>query len=153
MRPRAVSVPARATTVVLTLLFAVAPPAGSAGGESFVTLFDTQVRAEALATVTVTCARYAWDVTGREAAHRIVRDGCFRAAIPLPATAAITDVRGLRARVFARGGKNNAVAARLTRVNTVFALDERFVPGPPILRWQGAALLRPGGHAFELSLP
>ena len=87
------------------------------------------------------------------AGHRIVRDGCFRAAIPLPATAAITDVRGLRARVFAREGKTNATAARLTRVNTVFALDERFVPGPPILRWQGAALLRPGGHAFELSLP
>jgi len=115
---------------MLTLLFAVALPAGSAGGEFFVTLFDTQVRAEALATVTVSCARCAWDVTGREAGDRIVRDGCFRAAIPLPAT-----------------------AARLTRVNTVFALDERFVPGPPILRWQGAALLRPGGHAFELPVP
>jgi hypothetical protein len=85
--------------------------------------------------------------------YRIVRDGCFRAAIPLPPAATVKDVRAIRARVFARDGKNNTATARLTRINTIFALDERFVPGTPILHWEGAAQLRPGGPPLELPIP
>ncbi len=85
--------------------------------------------------------------------YRIVRDGCFRAAIPLPATATVKDVRALRAQVFAREGKTNTAPARVTRINTVFMLDERFVPGTHILRWEGTAHLRPGGPPFELRVP
>jgi hypothetical protein len=84
---------------------------------------------------------------------RIVRDGCFRAAIPLPPDAAIRDVRAIRAQVFAREGKTNTLPARLTRINTLFMLDEHFVPGAPILHWEGAAQLRPGGPLLELPIP
>jgi hypothetical protein len=84
---------------------------------------------------------------------RIVRDGCFRAAIPLPAHATIRDVRALRAQVFARAGKNNATPARLTRINTAFMLDDHFVPGTSILHWEGAAELQPGGPPVELAIP
>jgi hypothetical protein len=84
---------------------------------------------------------------------RIVRDGCFRGAIPLPPDATIKDVRVIRAQVFAREGKTNTAPARLTRINTVFTLDEHFVPGTPILHWEGAAQLRPGGPLLELPIP
>lgn len=86
-------------------------------------------------------------------AYRIVRDGCFRAAIPLPAGATIKDVRGIRAEVFAREGKTNTAPARLTRINTVFTLDEHLAPGPPMLRWEGQTELRPGGPPFDLPIP
>ena len=69
---------------------------------------------------------------------RIVRDGCFRAAIPLPARATIKDVRAIRAEVFARPGKANGAPARLVRINTLFALDEHFVPGTPAIHWTGS---------------
>jgi hypothetical protein len=82
--------------------------------------------------------------------YRIVRDGCFRGAIPLPERATIKDVRAVRVEVFARQGRTNIAPARLTRINTVFALDERFVPGTPILRWMGEALLQPGGPPLEV---
>ena len=85
--------------------------------------------------------------------YRIVRDGCFRAAIPLPPAAAIKDVRAIRAQVFARDGKNNTAPARLTRINTIFALDEHFAPGTSILHWEGAADLRPGAPVLELPIP
>jgi hypothetical protein len=85
--------------------------------------------------------------------YRIVRDGCFRAAIPLPAGAGIKNVRGIRAQVFAREGRTNSAPARLTRINTVFALDEHFVPGPSVLHWEGTAQLRPGGPPLDLPIP
>lgn len=85
--------------------------------------------------------------------YRIARDGCFRAAIPLPHGATRHDVRSIRAQVFAREGKTNTAPARLTRINTIFMLDERFVPGTPILHWEGAAELQPGGPVLELPIP
>jgi hypothetical protein len=85
--------------------------------------------------------------------YRIVRDGCFRVSIPLPAGATIKDVRGVRAQAFAREGKTNTAPAQLTHINTVFALDEEFVPGLPLLRWEGATELRPGGPPFDLPVP
>jgi hypothetical protein len=85
--------------------------------------------------------------------YRIVRDGCFRAAIPLPPDATLKDVRAIRAQVFPREGKNNAAPARLMRINTLFMLDEHFVPGRPMLHWESTALLRPGGPPLELPIP
>ena len=84
---------------------------------------------------------------------RIVRDGCFRAAIPLPPNATIKDVRAIRAQVFAREGKTNTLPARLTRINTLFMLDEQFVPSRPLLHWESTAQLRPGGPLLELPIP
>ena len=94
-----------------------------------------------------------WISSDRGRAYRIARDGCFRAAVPLPASATIKDVRGVRVQVFARDGKTNSAPARLSRINTLFALDDRFVPGASILRWQGDALLQPGGAPFEVPIP
>jgi hypothetical protein len=83
-------------------------------------------------------------------AYRITRDGCFRAAVPLPAA---TDARGIdavRVQAFAREGKPPMAEARLTRINTVFMLNDRFIPGKPLLHWTGSATLRAGGPPFEI---
>ena len=87
------------------------------------------------------------------AEYRIARDGCHRGAIPLPDASTIADVRAIRVQVFATEGKRDAAPATLTRINTVFTLDHRFVPGASILQWRGAAPLRPGGAPFELPIP
>jgi hypothetical protein len=87
------------------------------------------------------------------AEYRIARDGCYRGAIPLPEANTIADVRAIRVHVFARVDASTAEPATLTRLNTVFALDDRFVPGPSILQWHGTASLRPGDTPFELPVP
>jgi hypothetical protein len=84
---------------------------------------------------------------------RIVRDGCFRAAIPLPPNSSIKDVRAIRAQVFSREGKPDTAPARLTRINTLFMLDEHFVPGKSLFHWEGTAQLKPGGPPIELPIP
>jgi hypothetical protein len=95
-----------------------------------------------------------WISSDRDQAdYRIVRDGCYRGAIPLPDANTIKDVRAIRAQVFTRESKANPAPATLTRINTVFALDQRFVPGASILTWRGAAPLLPGGAPFELLVP
>jgi hypothetical protein len=82
--------------------------------------------------------------------YRIVRDGCFRAAIPLPGNASARDVSAVRVQAFARKDKPTNTPSRFTRLNRVFALDERFAPGQDVLRWTGTVLLRPGGPPFEI---
>ena len=95
-----------------------------------------------------------WMSSDRDVAeYRIVRDGCHRGAIPLPDASTIQDVRAIRVQVFSREGKTNAAPATLTSINTVFALDHRFVPGASILQWRGAASLLPGGAPLELLIP
>jgi hypothetical protein len=87
------------------------------------------------------------------AEYRIIRNGCFRAAIPLPANAGVKDVRALRVDAFARSGKAADATARLHAINSVFALDDGFVPGRSILKWEGQAILRPGGPPLEIPIP
>ena len=82
--------------------------------------------------------------------YRIVRDGCFRAAIPLPETASAGDVRAVRVQAFPRKDKPASTPSRFTRLNRVFTLNERFEPGPDVLRWVGTAILKPGGPPFEM---
>ena len=89
--------------------------------------------------------------------YRIVRDGCFRAAVPLPAGAHAGDVRALRVRAFTRPSDNDAPApmpnpVRITRVNTLFVLDEHYRPGAALLRWTGAATIAPDGDPFDLPI-
>jgi hypothetical protein len=86
-------------------------------------------------------------------AYRIARDGCYRAAIPLPEANTIADVRTIRVQVFARADATTDGPATLTRINKVFALDHDFVPGPSIVQWRGTARLRPGDGPFELPIP
>jgi hypothetical protein len=81
--------------------------------------------------------------------YRIVRDGCFRAAIPLPGATGAHDVSVVRFQAHPRKDRASGIS-RITRLNRVFFLDERFAPGPSILQWEGAASLTPGGLPLEI---
>ena len=90
--------------------------------------------------------------------YRIVRDGCFRAAIPLPAAARVADIRGIRALAYERPpaeGKApiRPTPVRLTSINKVFMLDEQFVPGPTLCTWRGTEMISAGGAPFEVKIP
>jgi len=91
-----------------------------------------------------------WHASDRGvAAYRIVRDGCFRAAIPLPDSASAGDVSSIRFEAHPRPDRQ-AGTSRITRVNRVFALDGRFMPGPSLARWEGSATLTPGGTPLDI---
>lgn len=84
------------------------------------------------------------------AEYRIARDGCFRAAVPLPAAHDVDDIRALRVQAFARPDKPLNTPVRFSRLNTLFGLDDRYTPRPSRLSWNGAVDLHPGGPPFEL---
>ena len=90
--------------------------------------------------------------------YRIVRDGCFRAAIPLPAATRVADIRGIRALAYERPpaeGKPpvRPTPVRLTSITKVFMLDEQFVPGPTLCSWRGTETISAGGAPFEVKIP
>ena len=92
----------------------------------------------------------AWQSSDRGVAeYRVVRDGCFRAAIPLPATAGARDVSAIRFQAHARKDRA-AGTSRITRLNRVFSLDERFAPGPSVMQWEGSGSLTPGGKPLDI---
>jgi hypothetical protein len=84
---------------------------------------------------------------------RIVRDGCFRAAVPLPPNATVGDVRGVRVQAYERQNRRASTPIRFTRLNTLFGLDDQYVPGPPLVTWVGAADLSAGGPPLEIPVP
>ena len=90
-------------------------------------------------------------------AYRIARDGCFRAAIPLPPGTRLHHITGLRAQAYpsrsAADEPPDAVApAYLFRLNKVFMLDDRYRPGPSRFEWTGSITLTPDGPPVELPL-
>jgi hypothetical protein len=90
--------------------------------------------------------------------YRIARDGCFRAAIPVPASVDAQDVRAIRAQAHVRPPREGsapppATPVRLRRINQVFMLDDRYRPGETRLRWQGDRTLEPGGPPAEFAIP
>jgi hypothetical protein len=90
--------------------------------------------------------------------YRIVRDGCFRVAVPVPDGTRAADVRALRLHAYPRPpaeGKPSAPSGpvRLTHINKVFMLDQQFIPGPSILRLQATASIDAGGSPFEVQIP
>ena len=90
--------------------------------------------------------------------YRIVRDGCFRIATPLPAGTRASDIRAIRVQAFERPPADGAAPAapdpvQLTRINKMFMLDERYVPGPSILKWEGSQTIRAGSAPFEVRIP
>jgi hypothetical protein len=91
-----------------------------------------------------------WTWADRGRGYGITRDGCFRGAVPLPNGSQLADVKAVGARAFERSGRPAKAPARLTRINQVFALDDRFVPGPSIAGWQGSIELRPDSAPFEV---
>jgi len=90
--------------------------------------------------------------------YRIVRDGCFTIATPLPAGTRPSDIRAIRVHAFERPpaeGKPRVAAdpVTFTRINKVFMLDEHDLPGPSILKWEGMQTIRAGGDPFEVRVP
>jgi hypothetical protein len=90
--------------------------------------------------------------------YRIQRDGCFRAAVPVPEGTRIADVRALRLHAYARPPAEARPSTppgpvRLTHINKVFMLDQHFIPGPSILRLQATASIDAGGSPFEVQIP
>ena len=90
--------------------------------------------------------------------YRIVRDGCFRIATPLPSGTRASDIRALRVQAFERPPVEGSAPASpnpvvVTRINKVFMLDELFLPGPSILRWEGPVSIPVGGAPFEVRIP
>jgi hypothetical protein len=90
--------------------------------------------------------------------YRIVRDGCFTIATPLPAGTRPADIRAIRVHAFERPpaeGKPRVAAdpVMFTRINKVFMLDEHDLPGPSILKWEGSQAIRAGGEPFEIRVP
>jgi hypothetical protein len=89
--------------------------------------------------------------------YRIVRDGCFRAAAPLPDGVAESDIDAVRAHAFERPSRNGTPEAApgpvtLNRINAVFMLDEAYRPRPSLLRWTGRTSIPPGGQ-WGVSIP
>lgn len=85
--------------------------------------------------------------------YRIVRDGCFRAAVPLPDPAAARDIRAVRVHAHARPGTQSTTPVRFTRLNTLFGLTGQYAPGPRLVNWQGNTELRPGDPPLEIPVP
>jgi hypothetical protein len=84
-------------------------------------------------------------------AFRVVRTGCFRGAVPLPASAGRP--QAVRFRAFSRAAKDATPSpprVRLTRVNRLFALDDRFQPKPSLFSWTGDIPLAVDGDWYEL---
>jgi hypothetical protein len=87
---------------------------------------------------------------------RIVRSGCFRGAVPLPAGSGAPEA--VRLKAYALPPKANAApssgapAVTLTRVNRVFTLDDGYVPTPSLFSWTGTSPLAIDGNPVEFSL-
>lgn len=89
--------------------------------------------------------------------YRITRNGCFRAAVPLQAGMTPRDVRALRVQAFEKPSSSGSTPTpsgpvRLARINKVFMLDEHYIPGDPLLRWEGPATLVAGGAPLEVPI-
>jgi hypothetical protein len=90
--------------------------------------------------------------------YRIVRDGCFRIATPLPVGTRPADIRAIRVLAHDRpparsGGPAAPGFVNLTRINKAFMLDDTFVPGKSILHWEGHQAIPLGGEPFEVKIP
>jgi hypothetical protein len=86
-------------------------------------------------------------------------NGCFRAAVPLPAGARPEEIRALRFRARTRPNREGEPAlpkgsgsARLLRVNKVFLLGDDDQPRPSLFSWTGELALVPEGPALELRI-
>ena len=91
---------------------------------------------------------------------RVARDGCFRAAVALPAGTRAEALQAVRVRAHTRlPGRDEARLpagtgwARLTRINRAFLLNDDYTPGPDRLTWTGDARLPAEGPALELPFP
>jgi len=74
---------------------------------------------------------------------RVARSGCFRGAVPVPATASAPDA--VRFRAYSLPPKDGQTpgpaSVRLTRVNRVFVLGDYYAPRPSTYSWIGSVVL------------
>lgn len=84
--------------------------------------------------------------------YRITRDGCFRVAIPLPPNTDPQAIAAVRVQAFARDDRTAVAPATFTRLNTVFLLDDNYVPGPSLAHWEGSAPLTAGGAPLAIQI-
>ena len=88
---------------------------------------------------------------------RVVRTGCFRGAVPLPAGSGSPEA--VRLKAYSLPPKANAPppagtpAVTLIRVNRVFILDDSYVPRPSLFGWTGSSSLPIDGNPVEFSIP
>ena len=90
--------------------------------------------------------------------YRITRDDCFQVATPLPAGTRAADIRAIRVHAYERPPEKDATPVApnpvvVTRINKVFMLDEHYLPGPSMLKWEGPATIRVGGEPLEVKVP
>jgi hypothetical protein len=89
--------------------------------------------------------------------YKIVRDGCFRSAVPVPASVTSRDLRGVRFVAHRRPSRSSRPdtapgVVRIDRINTMFMLDDHHWPGPSLLRWNGPATVVADGPPLEVML-
>ena len=101
----------------------------------------------------VSASRWYDSDRGREQ-FRIVRTGCFRGGVPVPPGAVPPDA--IRFRAWPHGGGGDTPAApprvKITRVNSVFALGNDYLPAPSRFSWTGSLALAMDGAPVELTL-
>ena len=87
---------------------------------------------------------------------RIVRTGCFRGAVPLPAGAGAPEAVRLKAHTLPPRANapppSAAPSVVLTRVNKVFTLDDEYVPRRSVFEWTGATRLPLDGDPVEFRI-
>lgn len=87
-------------------------------------------------------------------------NGCFQAAVALPAGVGAPAIRALRVQAYTRPPEEKerpllagSGRARLVRVNRLFLLGEDDEPGPNLLSWTGDVALVGEGPPHELEIP
>jgi hypothetical protein len=87
---------------------------------------------------------------------RIVRSGCFRGAVPLPAGAGAPEAVRFAAHTVPprkdASPPSGPSTVTLTRVNRVFTLDDGYFPKKSAFDWVGSTPLPIGGEPFELRI-
>jgi hypothetical protein len=87
---------------------------------------------------------------------RIVRSGCFRGGVPLPAGAGRPDA--IRFKAYSLPPRANAPAPSgpstvvLTGVNRVYGIDDNYQPRPSAFTWKGTVPLALNGEWHELPI-
>ena len=87
---------------------------------------------------------------------RVVRTGCFRGGVPLPAGAGRPDA--IRFKSYSLPPRANAPAPTgpatvvLTRVNRVFGVDDNYQPRPSAFTWKGNVALVVNGEWHEVPI-
>lgn len=87
---------------------------------------------------------------------RIVRTGCFRGAVPLPAGTGTPEA--VRVKAYTLPPRANApppagpASVTLTRVNRVFTLDDGYVPRKSLFAWTGSSPLAIDGSPVEFTI-